>query len=579
MKERNINVFIEPTSDPHQSEYVADHYKGRAFLTGFTGSAGTAVVTMDDAILWTDGRYFIQAERELEGSEFKLYKMNTKGFPTFEEWIYDNIKDDYKIGINGNIFSQGSYENLVKKLEKKKPIFHDQEDLVGLIWEDRPQLPKKPVFILDEIYSGKSVSKKLEEIREYINKEEGDYLLLGSLDDIAWTFNIRGADVTNNPVAISYALIGKNSATLFIDEIKLSPQVIESLKHHLVDCKPYEEISTVLGELEDGVSIILQKERINRLVFSSINKEISVIDKDNITTKMKGIKNEIEIQNQRLAYIKDGVALTKFFHWLDKSIDNTQITEISAQEKLLEFRKEQEGFLEPSFGTISAYGPNAAMMHYSATEKKYSVLENRGLYLVDSGGQYYNGTTDITRTVALGEVTLEEKRDFTLVLKGHINLSSARFLSGTSGHALDVLARYPLWMEGVDYKCGTGHGIGYLLNVHEGPHRIATAPNSIPLEVGMIVSIEPGVYKENKHGIRTENVVVVKEDIKTESGEFLSFEDLTLCHIDLQCVEKSMLSQHEVNWLNTYHKRVYEKISPFLNQEEQNWLRDKTRDI
>lgn len=579
MMERSIDVYIEPTSDPHQSEYVADYYKGRAYLTGFTGSAGIAVVTMNEAILWTDGRYFIQAENELSGSEIQLYKMNTKGYPAYDQWLMDNITKGARIGINGLIFSQGNYEILNEKLKKKSPVFHYHEDLVDIIWENRPALSKNPAFILDEKYSGKSTTEKLEEIREYLNKEEGDYLLIGSLDDIAWTFNIRGGDVTNNPVVISYTLIGKKDAKLFVDLDKLSVEVKAVLSTQGVECIPYEDVFKVLGDLEEGVSVILQKDRVNRLVYSSIPETVSIISQDNITTKLKGIKNTVEIQNQRIAYLKDGVALTKFFYWLDKNIGKLEIDEISAGEKLLKFRKEQEGFIEPSFGTISAYGSNGAMMHYSASLDKFSKLEDKGLYLIDSGGQYYNGTTDTTRTVALGEITDEEKEDFTLVLKGHINLISARFLMGTSGHALDVLARYPLWMKGVDYKSGTGHGIGHLLNVHEGPHRIATAVNSVALEEGMIVSIEPGVYKENKHGIRIENVVVVQEDIKTDSGEFLSFENLTLCHIDLNCIDPSMLNQHEKDWLNDYHREVYNKISPFLTEEEKEWLKEKTKEI
>lgn len=579
MKERDIDVYIEPTSDPHQSEYVADHYKGRAYLTGFTGSAGLVLVTMDEAILWTDGRYFIQAENELAGTEIQLYKMNIKGYPAYDQWLLDNIPKGAKIGLNGLIFSQGNFDSLNEKLIKKSPVFHDHEDLVGMIWEMRPSLSKRETFLLEEKYSGKSTVDKLEEIKEYLTKEEGDYLLLGSLDDIAWTFNIRGRDVTNNPVVISYALIGKDKATFFVDLEKLSEDTRVELTSQGVECLAYDDVFQVIRQIAEGKTIILQKDRINRLVYKTIPQGVNIVSKDNITTKLKGIKNNVEIENQRIAYVKDGVALTKFFHWLDKQIGNMEIDEILAEEKLLQFRQEEEDFIEPSFGTISAYGPNAAMMHYSASPDKYSKLLNKGLYLLDSGGQYFNGTTDTTRTVALGPVTDEEMEDFTLVLKGHINLISARFLSGTTGHALDVLARHPLWMKGVDYKSGTGHGIGYLLNVHEGPHRIATAVNNTPLEVGMIVSIEPGVYKQNKHGIRTENVVVVREDIKTESGDFLSFENLTLCHIDLNCIQPSMLNEHERQWLNDYHKRVFEELSPFLDDEEKQWLREKTKEI
>lgn len=579
MDKKGITAYIVPTSDPHQSEYVAEHYKDRAWITGFTGSAGIAIVTQNEAILWTDGRYFIQAEKELAGSEFKLYKMNIPGFPTYSEYLQEALRDGDSIGFNGKVFDESSFEKLTDLFKEKDISFVDEYDLVGEIWEDRPALPSSKAFVLEEIYSGKSTREKIEEIRKELNKKDADYFLLGSLDDIAWLYNIRGRDVSNNPVVISYALVTKDKAYLFVDGDKIDKEVEEFLGQNGVEIHAYDEVLNFVKKFEPNTRVLLDKNRVNRWLFSGIPLECKVISEMNITTKLKGIKNFTEIENQRTAYIKDGVALVKFYKWIDENIGKIEINEISAEEKLLECRKEQKGFVEPSFGTISAYKANAAMMHYSASEESYAVLKPEGLYLVDSGGQYFDGTTDITRTVALGPITDEEKRDFTLTLKGHINLISARFLEGTSGHVLDILSRYPLWQEGIDYKCGTGHGVGYMLNVHEGPHRISQMPNNVAMEKGMIVTIEPGVYKAGSHGIRIENVVVVDKDIKNDSGQFMKFEVLSLFPIDLECINVEMLSEKEKDWLNNYHKEVYDKLSPYLNEEEKAWLKNETRTV
>jgi Xaa-Pro aminopeptidase len=579
MKERGLDAYIEPTSDPHQSEYVADHYKGRAYLTGFTGSAGIAVVTMDEAILWTDGRYFIQAENQIRDTGFVLYKMNTPGYPTYKQWLLEKLNKGATIGLNGKIVSQGFVESVLDDLDKIEPMIYDGEDLVGIIWENRPELSKNKLMCLDVKYAGESASDKLTQIREEMKDLGADYFLLGSLDDIAWLYNIRGGDVKCNPVVMSYALISHDTAILYLDMDKLSDEAAVLLGEQGIKCRQYDLVAEDLSSINKDRSIVLDKERINRWLFSSIPEDCTIIEKPNLTTLPKGVKNKTEIENQRLAYIKDGVALTEFFHWLHDNLGKIEITEMYASNQLLQFREGMEDFIEPSFETIAAYGPNAAMMHYSATEDNNAVLGKSGLFLLDSGGQYLNGTTDITRTIALGDLTPEEKRDFTLVLKGHINLISARFLQGSSGHALDVLARHPLWMEGEDYKSGTGHGVGYLLNVHEGPHRIASMPNSVALEPGMVVTIEPGIYKEGKHGIRTENVVVVKEDIKTDSGQFYSFDMLSWCYIDTSCVDKELLTPNEMEWLNNYNNNVYEKLSPHLDEDVKAWLRVKTREI
>lgn len=577
MNDRGIDAYIEPTADPHQSEYVADHYTGRSFISGFTGSAGLVVITKENANLWADGRYFIQAEKEIKDSEFELFKMGIKGYPTYIQWLKDNLSEGDKIGFNGKIFAQSSVEKLLKGLDKDVQI--EDYDLIGESWEDRPALPNGQVFLLSEKYSGKTTADKLKEVREQMKEKKADYFLIGSLDDIAWLFNIRGADVECNPIVISYALISSNEAKLFVDQNKINDTVRESLGDDNIGICDYEKIYNVLVNLEEHNSIILDKDRINTWLYNAIPEDINIISHRDITTDLKAIKNEVEIENQRNAYLKDAASLTKFFYWIDKNIGKEKITEYSAQEKLLEFRKEQEGFIQPSFGTISAYGPNAAMMHYSASEDDDVILENKGLYLVDSGGQYYEGTTDITRTVALGEVTSEEKKDFTLTLKGHMNLLDARFLEGATGHSLDAICRFPLWKEGLDYKSGTGHGVGYLLNVHEGPHRIAPIVNDVVLKDGMIVTIEPGVYKTGKHGIRIENVACVKEDISTDSGQFMIFDNLSYVFIDLNCVDVNLLLEDERNWLNNYHDNVYNKISPFLNEEEKQWLKEKTKEI
>lgn len=579
MRDEGIDVYIEPSADPHQSEYLADHFKSRAYITGFTGSAGTALVTDKEAILWTDGRYFIQAENQIKDNEFKLYKMNTPGYPSLQEWLEENVKYGARIGLNGRIFSQGAVEKIEDGLKDKKVSIHHEDDLIGKIWDDRPHLPIRDAFMLGEEYSGKSTAEKIKEIRLEMEKKNATHFLLASLDDIAWLYNIRGWDVDNNPVLISYAMITFDYAMLFVDERKIPESVKTDLYDSGVVLADYDSIDQHLGDLPKDSTIILQKDRVNTSLFHAIPKNCRIIDTDNMTTIMKGIKNPVEIKNQEEAYLKDCTALTGFFHWLHKEMDQREITEVEASERLLKFRMEQEGFLQPSFGTIAAYGPNGAMMHYSPDEASCALLQKKGLFLVDSGGQYYNGTTDITRTVALGELTDLEKRDFTLVLKGHINLLSSRFLHGTSGHVLDVLARQPLWKEGVDYKSGTGHGVGYLLNVHEGPHRIATAPNNVAMEPGMVVTVEPGVYREGMHGIRTENVAVVRKDMENESGTFLSFQLLSYCYIDRECIVPEMLTDDEKLWLDQYHMNVYEKLKNRLDQEVGEWLKDKTRPI
>ena len=579
MKDRGITAYIIPTYDPHQSEYLADHYKTRVWISGFTGSAGTVIVTGKEAILWTDGRYFIQAEKQLAGSEVKLFKMGIPGFPTYIEWIKDNLKEGDSLGFDGKIFPQSDVKKLEKSMGGKNIKFIDEYDLVGEIWTDRPKVPKSKAFVHDVKYTGKTPREKIEEVRKEMDKKGAEYFLLGSLDDIAWVYNIRGRDVACNPVVISYALISQDKAWLFVDKEKIDESVESYLKENGIKVEDYEKVIDYVKNIEKKSKVFLDPARTNRWIYKAIPEDCKVIEGTNITTELKGIKNGVEIENQKNAYVKDGVAMVKFLYWLDENIGKTKITEISATEKLEEFRREQEGFIEPSFDTIAAYKENAAMMHYKADEDSNYELKREKMFLVDSGGQYYDGTTDITRTIVLGEITEEEKRDFTLTLKGHINLINSIFLYGATGSNLDVLARYPLWQEGIDYKCGTGHGVGFLLNVHEGPHRISPMPNNVKLEKGMVVTIEPGVYRAGKHGIRIENVAVVEEDIETESGQFMRFETLSFCPIDLEGIDVELLTYKERKWLNDYHEEVYNKLSPYLNDKEKEWLRKETRNI
>lgn len=578
MEEKEISTYIVPTKDPHASEYVARHYKARSFISGFTGSAGTALITGDKALLWADGRYFIQAKNELKGSEYKLMKMGEKDVPSLKQWLKDNLKDRDKLGFDGRLFSQREVEDFKKVFKEKNIEFVDGFDLVGEIWTDRPGLPKGKAFSLDEKYAGFTPKEKIEQVRSQMKEKDADVFLLSSLDDIAWLFNLRGSDVTSNPVVISYAVVTRKKAILFVDREKIEKSLENFLKENRIEIKEYSEIFSFVESLKKE-NILLDKSRINRWLYKALSDDVRVIDEMDITTKLKAVKNKVELKNQRNAYIKDGVALVKFLNWVDETIGKEEINEISAGEKLEAFRKEQDLFVEPSFGTISAYGENAAMAHYSATEDSFAILKPKGLYLVDSGGQYLDGTTDITRTLALGKISDEEKRDYTLTLKAHINLIDMKFLEGTNGYQIDAVCRYPLWKEGLDFKHGTGHGVGFFLNVHEGPHRIANAPNDVALEEGMVVSIEPGMYRTGKHGIRIENIVAVKKDIKTEFGQFMSFETLSFVPIDLKCIDKNILNKAEIKWINDYHREVYEKLSSHLDGKVLDWLKEKTREI
>lgn len=584
MKEKNIYAYIVPSSDYHQSEYVGDYFKSREFMSGFTGSAGTLIISMDEAGLWTDGRYFIQAEQELKDSGIKLFKMGEEGVPTIEEYLLEKLPKNSTLGFDGRVMSVKEGQSLANKLAFKGINIEYKYDLVNDIWEDRCSLPTEKAFLLGTEYSGESFSDKLSRIRAVMKEKKATTHILASLDDIAWLFNIRGRDVKSNPVVLSYAVISIDSVYLFIDKNKIGEDIRAELSKENVQIKGYEEVYEFIKKIEENEVVLIDTSKVNYAIYNNIPSNVQKIEERNPSILFKSIKNEIELKNIRNSHIKDGVAFTKFMYWLKNNIGKIEITEISATQKLEEFRREQDKFIEPSFSTIAAYKDHAAMMHYSATEESNYKLEPRDLFLVDSGGQYFDGTTDITRTIALGPIPENVRKDFTNVVRGMIRLSKAKFLYGCRGYNLDILARGPLWEEGIDYKCGTGHGIGFVLNVHEGPNGFRwkvreDIDDTCILEEGMVTTNEPGVYVENSHGIRIENEIVVRKAEKNEYGQFMDFEVITFAPIDLDAIDESLILKDEKVYLNNYHKQVYDKISLYLNEEEKQWLKTYTREI
>ncbi len=584
MEEKGISMYVVPTSDFHDSEYAGEYFKARTFLSGFTGSAGTLIVTPSEAGLWTDGRYFIQAAAQLEGTCVTLFRMGEEGVPTVTEYIVQNLPRGGVLGFDGRVVSASFGEDLLEKLKDKQGSIHDTEDLAGMIWTDRPALSCEPAWLLDLRYAGESAADKLSFLRGVMKEHQADTHILTSLDDIAWLFNIRGGDIPNNPVVLSYAVITLTDAILFLQSGALTPEVKEGLAACGVTLMEYDSIYDYVKTLPASSSVLCDKKRVNYTLLHSLPDGITLVNLPNPTTARKAVKNATELENLRRAHVKDGAAVTKFMYWLKTNIGKTEITEISASDYLAARRAEQEGFLDLSFSTIAGYNAHAAMMHYSATPESNAVLRPEGFLLVDSGGQYLEGTTDITRTFVLGPISEEWKLHFTTVLRSMLNLARAKFLYGCRGVNLDILARGPLWDMALDYKCGTGHGVGYLLNVHEGPNgfrwKIVPERNdSCVLEEGMVTTDEPGVYVEGSHGIRTENELICKKAEKNEYGKFMEFEHLTLAPIDLDGVDPSLMSAAEIKALNDYHALVYEKISPYLTQEEAEWLRYATRAI
>lgn len=583
MAERHIDAYMIPTSDFHESEYVGEYFKCREFMTGFTGSAGTAVITRDEACLWTDGRYFVQAGKQLDGTGVILQRMGQSGVPAVEEYLDRVLPEGGSLGFDGRVVNCQLGQELEELLQEKHVTLSYQEDLVDIIWKERPQLSAEPVWILEEKYAGKSSARKIQELRSQMKKEKASIHVLTTLDDIAWLLNIRGNDVDCNPVVLSYAMVTMDRFYLFINDRALKKEVKNYLKELEVTVCPYNDIYMAVGQLRDQ-KVLLETAKTNYAIYRSIDGSNKIIDKMNPTALAKAMKNPVEVENMKKAHKKDGTAMVKFIYWLKQNVGREVITEVSAQEHLDHLRSEQEGNLGVSFDTISAYGANAAMCHYKAIAESDTKLEPKGLYLVDSGGQYYEGTTDVTRTIAMGPLTEEEREHFTLTVISMLRLGAVKFLYGCRGLTLDYVAREPFWSRGINFDHGTGHGVGYLLNVHERPNGIRwrmvpERQDNCVLEEGMVTSDEPGVYMEGSHGVRTENLIVCKKAEMNEYGQFMEFEFLTMVPIDLEALDKSIMTERDVQLLNDYHKAVYEAISPYLSQEEALWLKENTRAI
>ena len=582
MKENSISAYIIPSTDPHLGEYVPDHWRLIAWLTGFTGSAATVVITDSFAGLWTDSRYFIQAESQLSGSGFVLMKSSVSEKKDFINWLTDNINPGSKIALDGRIFSIKQTRRIEKTLEGKNISFDFNCDLISELWTDRPSIPSSLAFDHSTQYCGKERSVKITEVREQMKIKGADYHLLTSLDDIMWLLNIRGSDIKYSPLLISFAIVGEEQILLFIDESKIPLKLASEFDRLEIVLLSYEKTAGILSTLSSDSTILLNPVTTSSSLFNSIPHGMKIIEDLTIPTRLKAIKNRVEIDNIANVMVKDGVALTKFFYWLEQNSGSDLVSELSIGEKIKSLRSKNENYLGPSFSIIVAYNEHGALPHYSSTTESDIVIGTEGILLVDSGGQYLDGTTDITRTIGIGTPSARQKRDFSLVLKGTINLALARFPAGTRGYQLDLLARKALWEAGLNYGHGTGHGVGFCLNVHEGPQNIGQGSGTDPkivLEPGMLISDEPAIYREGEYGIRIENLILCREDEETEFGRFLKFDTVTLCYIDKSMIDISLLDQKEIDWLNSYHAEVYDKISPFLLAEERLWLEEKTKVI
>ena len=582
MKEQGYDVYMIPTDDNHQSEYVGEHFKARAFLTGFTGSAGSAVITQTEAGLWTDGRYFIQAEKQLAGSGIKLFKMGEPDVPSINEYVKNKIPENGVLGFDGCVVSMEMGQTLETAIAPKHARINYSEDLVNQIWEDRPPLSEQPAFALSEKYTGKNTCEKLTCVRQAMKNAGATVHILASLDDICWITNLRGKDVEYFPLLLSYAIITMDHMKLYVDERKLTEDMKTTLSDAHISIHPYHAIYEDVRKLEADSRILIDPARLNYALFHNLPKEAKIIEQTNPTVFLKAVKNDIEIKNIINAHIKDGVAVTRFMYWLKTNIGKMEITEISAAEKLESLRKEQEGYLWQSFAPICASGEHGAIVHYSATPETNIPITANGLFLTDTGGGYMEGSTDITRTFAFGKITDCMKEDFTTVLLCNLRLARAVFLHGTCGYHLDILARTPIWERGMNYNHGTGHGVGYLMNIHEAPcrfHMECSTKEKPVLEPGMIITDEPGIYIEDAYGIRIENELLIRKGEKTEYGQFLYFEPITYVPIDLDAVNTELLDQKDKEQLNAYHARVYEVIAPHLNEEERTWLKKYTRAV
>lgn len=583
MKASGIDCYLIPTSDYHDSEYVSGFFRVRAFFSGFTGSAGTLVVFQEEAALFTDGRYFIQAEKQLDGTGISLMKIGEPEVPTLNEYLEQKLADGQSLGFDGRVVKAQSAKEYEEILKKKQGRLVWDKDLAEGIWEERPALEHHPVYLLKERFSGESTASKIARLREKMKEEKATMHILTSLDDIAWLLNIRGNDVESCPVVLAYAVVTMEDVFVFAGENACSKEVCSYFVENRITLRPYEAFYDYVASIH-GEKLLICLNRVNCRVKKELADDVEIIDKSNPTTLMKAVKNPVEMENLRKSHLKDGIAVTHFMYWLKKNIGKLPMTEISAAEQLEMFRRQQEGFIEPSFGTICAYGANGAIVHYSATSENFAKLRPEGLLVVDSGGHYPEGTTDITRTFALGPLTEEMKMHFTLVLRAMLNLKNTRFLSGCRGLNLDVRAREIFWEHGLDYKHGTGHGVGYLLNVHEGPNgfrwRLTSAhEENAELEEGMVTTDEPGLYIEGSHGIRIENELLCRKGEENEYGQFMYFEDLTCVPIDLDAVDLSLLEPKDSKRLNAYHREVFEKLSPYFEGEELAWLKEATREV
>jgi Xaa-Pro aminopeptidase len=579
MYKNKIDVYIIPTGDPNLGEYIPDHWQIIAWLTGFTGSGATVVVTDSFAGLWTDSRYFIQAQSELSDSGFHFMKPALDGKSDYFSWLSENLLNNITVGVDGKTLSILNLRKIERSIHQKGVKLITASDLISGIWENRPEMSDLPAFDFPVIYAGKERITKIAEVREQMKGRKIDYHLLTSVDDIMWLLNVRGNDVPYSPLLLSFAIVGEDQILLFTDEAKIPHRLAAEFDRIGIVILPYEETDGVLSSLPADSSILITPATTSESLYKSIPVGMRIIEDFSIPGKLKAVKNNLEIENIGKVMIKDGIALTKFFHWFENRIVSVLTTELSLAEKLNFFRFELAGYVGPSFPSIVAWNEHGALPHYTATPETDSVIGDQGILLVDSGGQYLNGTTDITRTIALGKPSPGQKKDFTLVLKGNINLALAKFPFGTKGIHLDILARKPLWEQGLNYGHGTGHGVGFCLNVHEGPQSISPADRAETrtiIEAGMLISDEPAVYREGEYGIRIENLILCYEDEETESGRFLKFDTVSLCYIDKSLIDISLLDQKEIDWLNNYHAEVYDKLSPFLSNSEQLWLKGKT---
>ncbi len=574
-----IDALIIPGSDPHMSEYTAAHWKKREFISGFTGSAGTVVILTEEAGLWTDSRYFLQAENELSDSGIELFKSGLPETPEYADWIAARLNPGSTLAFEGEVFSIEQARKLSKKFKPYRVSIDPNQTLLDEIWEGRPPIPETPIILHETKYAGLSRLEKIESIRKEMRLQDASHYIITALDEIAWTLNLRGNDVPYNPVFHAYLIISLDAVYLFIDTHKITATIGKQLATDNISIHLYSDIFKWVSDMPVESGVLYDPKTTNAKIYSLIPANVIKVEQDSIVQRLKGIKNSTEQQGFKQAMVKDGVALVKFYHWLENTVPSDSVTEISAAKQLKAFRAENESFMGESFATISGFGSNGAIVHYTASKETNKTLSNDNFYLVDSGGQYLEGTTDITRTVHLGEPTEQQKIDYTMVLKGNIALDTTCFPEGTRGVHLDILARKALWSKGLNYGHGTGHGVGCFLNVHEGPQSIRPNDNGISMKEGMITSNEPGLYRTNEYGIRIENLILTVKGQTTEFGNFYKFETLTLCPIDTKAIEFSLLTYEEKFWLNNYHKNVYEKLSPQLNKELQQWLKEKTKVI